>query len=215
MVVNSSTLNCYINEINPIIVFIVHGFMGDSNADWVISIKDNILEYYSQYNTRVNVITVDWSELAAAIQDWKDFINNPIYIKAATNTKDYVAPALRLLVSTFPSKFVTCIGFSLGAQVCGAFGRLMNEIGSPIDIIHGLDPAGPLFDQGLFNLVNLNKNDALFVSAIHTDSYLYSVLSETSEDRKLKSCWIPAGLISFGTKVEKYYLKYKIYQKAL
>jgi pimeloyl-ACP methyl ester carboxylesterase len=166
-----------ITEPSPILVFIIHGFTSSTDADWLQSIKDNLLNYYAQTNTTANVITVDWSQLAAAIQDWGDFWNNPIYIKSAMNTRDIVAPTLHDLISAIPSKFVMCIGHSLGAQTCGAFGRLMNANNKSIDVIHGLDPAGPLFDNGYYNLTNLNKADAKFVSAIHSDTnYLSSLL---------------------------------------
>lgn len=171
VVVNKDNIANVIVETNPHIVFIIHGFTQSADSPWKQAVKDNLLTYYAHANFSSNIITVDWKELAAAIQDPNDFWNHPIYFKAATNTRDYVAPFLRDLISSISSKFVMCIGQSLGAQACGAFGRAMSEINSPIDVIHALDPAGPAFDNGWFNLINVNKNDSKFVSAIHTDSY--------------------------------------------
>ena len=68
-----------------------------------------------------------------------------------------------------------CIGHSLGAHVCGFFGKMMKHL-KPNDEysltkIVGLDPAGPLFDyhNHHFNL-RLNKSDAKLVEVFHTNT---------------------------------------------
>ena len=176
---NSTTIKNAINETSPNIIFIIHGFVSSADDTWLQSIKENLLKYYAQINTIINVITVDWSILASPVNDY----NNLIYTSSAKNTRDILAPSLRDLISPFQTKFVTCIGHSLGAQTCGAFGRLVS-----IDVIHGLDPAGPLFDNGLYDLINLNKGDATFVSVIHTDINILSNI---------------LGGVHFGTGVSK------------
>ena len=56
------------------------------------------------------------------------------------------------------------IGHSLGAHVCGFFGKNIKGL----DCIIGLDPAGPIFGQNS-NSNRLSRNDAKIVHVIHTN----------------------------------------------
>ena len=55
-----------------------------------------------------------------------------------------------------------CIGHSLGAHICGFSGKR-----NPLDVIIGIDPAGPIFESNSIN-GRLTENDAKVVQAIHT-----------------------------------------------
>ncbi|XP_015435537.1 PREDICTED: lipase member H-B-like [Dufourea novaeangliae] len=57
------------------------------------------------------------------------------------------------------------MGLSLGAQICGKAGRLLDF---QLSWILGLDPAGPLFENDITG--TLNATDAQQVSCIHTDA---------------------------------------------
>lgn len=67
-----------------------------------------------------------------------------------------------------------CIGYSLGAHLCGFFGKMLKELLKEDYILKkiiGLDPAGPLFDQTSQHSSNrLDKSDANVVEIFHTNA---------------------------------------------
>ena len=140
-------------------------------GDWVLEMKNALLNIKRFTRRRsLNVITVDW-------KDYAKFAGIASYFTASYYTKNLVTPAIYELLSLLRTPKVICIGHSLGAQTCGSLGRLMNSK-MPIEIIHGLDPAGPCFDKSFTGsliqlcpegLVNLNREDAKFVSIIHSN----------------------------------------------
>lgn len=67
-------------------------------------------------------------------------------------------------------KNFTCIGFSLGAHICGMTKMYLGE-GKRMGKIIGLDPAGPLFDVN-DPTMRLNNDSAEYVECIHTGHYL-------------------------------------------
>lgn len=91
----------------------------------------------------------------------------PFYDKAAANTR-VVAKEIGLLVEKIrqnsPVIDFHCIGHSLGAQICGQAGSH-----TKFARISGLDPAGPLFQDGPLAL-RLDDSDAAFVDAYHTNA---------------------------------------------
>ena len=62
-----------------------------------------------------------------------------------------------------------CIGHSLGAQVCGFAGKTKQ-----LDVIIGLDPAGPVFDTNSDDQ-RLNRGDAKMVHVIHTNPGTFGI----------------------------------------
>ena len=90
-----------------------------------------------------------------------------------------------------PGMYRHCVGFSLGAQVCGFLGehfKLKGKNHHRLERISGIDPAGPFFyeDNTLlgnfpipyipddFSLARLDKSDAKFVDVYHSDGFLIS-----------------------------------------
>ena len=68
----------------------------------------------------------------------------------------------------------SCIGHSLGAQVCGFFGKMSQKLKITLDKIIGLDPAGPIFDiKEQDKSLRLDKDDALNVEVFHANSMMY------------------------------------------
>jgi phosphatidylserine sn-1 acylhydrolase len=70
-----------------------------------------------------------------------------------------------------PYDHMTIIGHSMGAHIAGVAGHYLN---GQINSIYGLDPAGPFFYDGPLNSSKsnndrLDKSDAKFVQAIHTN----------------------------------------------
>jgi hypothetical protein len=68
-----------------------------------------------------------------------------------------------------------CIGHSLGAHLCGFFGKRIKkdlEKEHHLKKIVGMDPAGPIFQHNNENM-RLNKYDATMVEIIHTNTNLF------------------------------------------
>ncbi|CAG4971808.1 unnamed protein product, partial [Parnassius apollo] len=158
---NNSKLNStYFNEINDI-KLLTHGWLGDDKISWLQNMKDLLLVYYD-----VNVITVDWGELA----------KNPIYPWSAISTR-YVGKEIAKLLDVFTKSYgvqtnrMHLIGHSLGAHVVGNAGMFMK---SKVHRVTGLDPARPMFEIPLIPAdFRLDKSDAIFVDIIHTCGGLF------------------------------------------
>jgi len=132
--------------------FIIHGFNGAGNNDWVLKIKDNILATES-----VNVFAVNWSVGASGLD----------YFAAAANAKTCGTAIGNFISRTgITATNVHCIGHSLGAHVCGFSGKV-----TKLGRITGMDPAGPSF-RGTTAPNRLDKTDAAWVDVMHVDQLL-------------------------------------------
>lgn len=159
---------------------IVHGFLESSKFRWIQDLKDAFLD-----EEDCNVIIIDWSGGSQQLS----------YIKASGNTA-LVGRETSLLVqrligtyhNTLSKDQVHIVGFSLGGQIAGFFGRhFKNSTGQLISRITALDPAGPLFDN---TSVCLSESDAHYVDAIHTSGGMQIVAGELGIDR-------PVGHVDF------------------
>lgn len=140
--------------------FIIHGMTHNANKEWVITMKNAILDAEN-----VNVITVDWSKG-----------NGFPYLQACANAQVVGAVIARLINTLISNTKSTAsdfhlIGHSLGAQVSGYAGERIQGLGR----ITGLDPAGPFF-EGTDTSVRLDPTDAEFVDVIHTDGSAHLML---------------------------------------
>ncbi|KAL0880769.1 hypothetical protein ABMA27_001970 [Loxostege sticticalis] len=150
----------YFNASNDIKA-ITHGWMSKERTDWIQNMKKAFLNMYD-----INVITVDWSELA----------DNPVYPWSAFSTR-YVGKYLARVINSLRKSYgadngtVHLIGHSLGAQIMGYAGMYSD---GTIDRITGLDPARPLFEIPLMEPnYRLDTSDADFVDIIHTCGGIY------------------------------------------
>lgn len=76
-----------------------------------------------------------------------------------------------------PFNNILLIGHSLGGQISGFVGKLINEkVGKKLPRIIAMDPAGPLFDTRPEDK-RLNKNDAEIVEVIHSDGGTFGFLN--------------------------------------
>ena len=149
----------------PLLKFIVHGFSETWNMtyrwNWVNDMAAEMFK--SSESSKLCVIAVDWKELAKG----GDLISN--YWKAISNMQI----AADLLTEFFKynkinEKNMHCIGFSLGAHMCGVFFQVyFDKFKIKPARITGLDPAGPLFDSKALT-EKLDYDDAYFVDIIHT-----------------------------------------------
>ena len=104
-------------------------------------------------NREVNVLLVDWSDLAffGQIDGWDNFF----YDDAARNSIDvgeYLGRCLGALAGQtgVAGPDIHLVGHSLGAHVMGKAGRTFAEAqaGAMVGRITGCDPAGPRFVDG-------------------------------------------------------------------
>lgn len=131
---------------------LIHGFNDNGEMQWILKIKDSILE-----KENANVVIVDWGVGAKHMN----------YMIAASNTRTVGAYTGRLITAMVPDlSSVHVIGHSLGAQIAGFVGAWTE---GKIGRITGLDPAGPLFDK-YHPRARLDPSDAVFVDVIHTDT---------------------------------------------
>ena len=93
------------------------------------------------------------------------YVHETIYDGIARNEHVLIAPHV---IETY------CIGFSLGAHVCGFFGKILKErLGEKYKLtkIIGLDPAGPIFQYPFHSKkLRLHKDDAATVEIFHTNA---------------------------------------------
>jgi len=131
-------------------VFIIHGYLEHGEKEWMINMKDALLQ-----KDDLNVIIVGW----------QDGSNKIYYPQAASNVRSLgaeIAALVNLMERFEPTVRPYCIGFSLGSHVCAHIGMR-----SRLARITGIDPAGPFFeleDKG----VGLDTDCADFVDVIHT-----------------------------------------------
>lgn len=152
---------------------VTHGYQSNADAEWVSNIGNAIKGFDSQSN----VILVDWEDAANP----RGFFGFD-YGQAAENTFEVGQQVGELLsaLSVNPDG-VQLIGHSLGAHVSGVAGDYYEDLtGQDLEVIVGLDPAGPGFEgPDLFNGFStpslgerLDATDAERVIAYHTSDTL-------------------------------------------
>jgi pancreatic triacylglycerol lipase len=142
----------------------IHGFGGDIDHTFPWEIRGEFLNITTE---DINVILLDWSELA----------ESPDYVGAVTNahavanlTAEFLQFLLDCEVTTLDK--VHFIGFSLGGQVVGiAANRFTRLTGKVIPRVTSLDPALPMFDIAVDD-DRISPDDGTFVDVIHTASGL-------------------------------------------
>jgi pancreatic lipase-related protein 1 len=155
----SSIISSHFNSRLPV-KFIVHGFLQNAAMDFIVSMKNALLN-----KNAMNVIVVGWGQ-GAGIP----------YSRAVANTRVVGAATAELIsllqqVTGIMAQQVHLIGHSLGAHVAGYAGALTPNLGR----ITGLDPAQPSF-SGYGEAVRLDRADARFVDVIHSDAVTYNTV---------------------------------------
>ena len=182
------------------IIYITAGFrQREKHMEILQDMKDALLHDYSTTsNTVVGIIT--WkrgasrrysmeggNDKASVDEKWeKHFVccrrEDLTYGRASINSWPIgnVLGYLHEQVVTSDASHKTdsyCIGLSLGAHLCGFFGKILNEMTTMrkgnyvLKRIIGFDPAGPIFDDPLqHSTLRLNKDDADIVEVIHTNT---------------------------------------------
>lgn len=143
-------------DVSKPLLFLTHGWTDNVNRTWV---KDIVGDYVTYIGG--NICAVDWSRLALVE-----------YNLAARNTPKvgrYLAKFVKFLLKQgFSMDQLTLVGHSMGAHISGIAGAALD---GAVPMIVGLDPAGPSFTRPFLVSTDrrLDKSDALFVQAVHTD----------------------------------------------
>lgn len=144
------------------ILFITHGWHNDNESDIFTYMVPAALN-----NSDINVIAVDWSDIAQ---------HN--YLTAQSSVVD-VGEILGTFINDIQTTYnlsgsqFYLVGHSLGAHISGNAGAILV---SKVKSIVGCDPAAPLFTLGNINN-RLDPTDAQFVQVIHTNGLLLGFAS--------------------------------------
>ena len=148
------------NNAAPGTRFIIHGLNNNNQSPVNIMITAAYLR-----RSDMNVVVVDWGVGA-----------NTINYISARNRINEVAPIVARLIdflhqNGFISAFnrLNIAGHSLGAHTAGLVGKRVTR--GRIQVIHGLDPAGPLFDMNN-PATRLASGDAVYTEGIRTNAGL-------------------------------------------
>ncbi|MEL7333334.1 MAG: cadherin domain-containing protein, partial [Cyanobacteria bacterium J06560_2] len=147
---------------------ITHGWRSDAlkDDDWK-ELVESVSGYAgTHFAEGANVIFADWTSAAS----------NLVYWNAAEDTEKVGdAIATYLHDAGLDPKTTTIIGHSLGSHVSGNIGEKWKSLsGDSVDLIIGLDPAGPEFEDGSLTGFGqrLDENDADKVVAFHSTAAL-------------------------------------------
>ncbi|KAJ8718516.1 hypothetical protein PYW08_002753 [Mythimna loreyi] len=133
-------------------VVIAHGWLSNQHTSTNAIIRNAYLR-----KSDVNVIVCDWRRLASS-----DYVTAVRGVPAVgRGLGQFLAFINRTTGQAFNQMHI--IGFSLGAHLVGNAGR---ELGGRAARVTALDPAGPLWN---LNSNRVNRNDGIYVEAIHTD----------------------------------------------
>ncbi|MGD1804469.1 alpha/beta fold hydrolase [Dapis sp. BLCC M126] len=125
-----------------------------------------------------NIRDLEGNDANILVVDWQDGADTFYYPAAANRVDDVgVEVADYLLDQGINPGTTTLIGHSLGAHLMGEAGEELRERSGDVDLLIGLDPAGPEFEGGWFSRPNstddrLDASDADRVIAFHTSSTL-------------------------------------------
>jgi len=133
--------------------------------------KDYVEAFFNNPELNVNIIAVDYYELAPGKNYYRAAKNAVMVGKHAGQV---IGVDLLLNGLGQNPEQIHAIGHSLGGHLVGHFGRVIKEQGGqgPIARISSLDPAGPYFGLPHVKLHDgpISKEDATLVDVMHTNS---------------------------------------------
>lgn len=158
-------------DINLPVNFIVHGFLDGFHGGFMktgfIGWMDSTARLWTKAEP-CNVCVVDWSRLATYEYLMTALWHTP---KVAAHVVTFIRA---LEKAGFDKRQMSIAGHSLGAQISGKIGGLLNGM---LLAIYGLDPAGPgfsfPFNDSPANV--LDPSDAFYVQCIHTARMTFGV----------------------------------------
>ena len=180
------------------LVYITHGFLFTMPDSWLLELKDNLMNKYRDEHIAIGIVF--WKHGARSTDFETQYMSqvtlrsipNDIekeslcciyngYGRASANTwpvGNILAYVNKEIANTSDNINTFCIGHSLGAHMCGFFGKMVKKLKHDMVVtkIIGLDPAGPIWqykDAHLYQdpSLRLNKADALNVEVLHTSTW--------------------------------------------
>ncbi|XP_015436630.1 PREDICTED: lipase member H-A-like [Dufourea novaeangliae] len=139
-------------DFNETTMMYIHGWTEDTEFPAVTAVMKAYLNA-----TNYNVMAVDYSCVTLQPYPTSVLLSDDVAMLVTECIKDMVTEGLE-------ASKMHLVGFSLGAQVSGKVGRLLD---SKLAWIVGLDPAGPLFHNDTTG--TLKAIDAQRVTCVHTD----------------------------------------------
>ena len=183
---------------NPKVIYITHGFQ--DGGGWLSSLSYNLFKRYGKkalvvakvyWKAGANARSMNphYPELSTATEKEFPYCKSSTCQALGCCVIGNFIPYGTSSVNTWPIGNVVgyvhneikkntniltyCIGFSLGAHVCGFFGKMTRALNqdTPIQKIIGLDPAGPMWEYPDHDPeLRLNRNDAKTVEIFHTNT---------------------------------------------
>jgi len=142
---------------------IIHGYTENGRIEWI---KD-MAHAYHDADSSLNVISVEWSVLADAANGYDPPARNTQLV--GQHVAEFINYMLNRDETSFSASDFHIVGFSLGAQVAGKAGAVLNGLGKNLARITGLDPAERDF-MGKPSSEQLDPSDAVFVDIMHTSA---------------------------------------------
>nr|XP_022910632.1 pancreatic triacylglycerol lipase-like [Onthophagus taurus] len=140
----------------------ISGWLEGYNIKWILEMRDIYLK-----KSRYNIIVFNWDQYS-----YMHYIfSTELCRELGKNLGDFISDLVITLELDLNK--IHIIGHSLGAQIAGFTGqRVMKRLYRRIGRISALDAAGPIFN---FNTESyrLDRNDANFVDAIHTNNFFF------------------------------------------
>lgn len=139
--------------------FLVHGWTEHNYVKWY---QDITKAYLKKGN--YNIIGVDWSKIGDA-----SYVDASMQVEqAGKKIGDWIIRLHKR--KKVPYKSFHLVSHSLGCQVSGFIGkRVFNVTGKKLGRITALDAASPIFELVYGEEGRLDKGDAEFVDAVHSD----------------------------------------------
>ncbi|XP_059470331.1 uncharacterized protein LOC132193587 [Neocloeon triangulifer] len=142
-------------------VLLIHGFGGGDDVGSVPLLRDAFIK-----TNEYNLINADWEILAK----W------PCYFQAVSNMKPVAKCTAHFLANlerttNLQYEQITCVGFSLGAHICGL---ITNYVPDRFERIIALDPAKPLV-QSKKGKDRLDLEDGTNIHVIHSNAGFFGM----------------------------------------
>ncbi|CRK97871.1 CLUMA_CG011246, isoform A, partial [Clunio marinus] len=149
------------NKNRPTVLYISGWFMNPKSENSQFLIKAYLKR--GDYN----LLVLDWGDYSVGFYD-------AVMIRISIIARIIGESFTELFDNGLNTKTFHCVGHSFGAHACGIIGRELYRKSNQkhkLNRITGLDPAGPGFFPVASFEKPLNKNDAEFVDAIHSDVF--------------------------------------------
>jgi hypothetical protein len=174
------------------IVYGIHGYMESLNSSSYLS---DMVELLSQDGSCS--VAVDWGKGSGVSTAGLSYFQAVANLRAVGAAVGYHASRCAL---KNPNVKVKVVGMSLGGQTIGEVARYFEKaVGRKLDVCHGLDPAGPLYD-GCSNNIRLHENSCKEVQVLHSNGMrnsLFPVVTGLGTGYKSGKCdfWVNCGHI--------------------